>query len=352
FLFTAYTFSRLRTEITPNFANRIDVSGPSGANISGNSQDPADWGPPTLSFSSAISSLIDGNSRFNRSRTDGVSLSVGIYRGRHNISAGGDFRKQEYNDRFQQNPRGTFGFTGAATANGPESTTTGNAFADFLIGIPDTSAIAFGNADKYLREPVYDAFFTDDWRILSVLTINAGMRWEYSAPITELHGRLANLDLNSGFTAATPVLGNDPVGSVTGAHYPASLMHPDRLGIEPRVGISWRPIPASTVVIRAGYGVYRDTSVYQNIALQLAQQAPFSKSFTVQNSAACPLTLASGFNCASVDTFAINPNFHIGYAQTWQLSVQRDLPFALQMVATYNGVKGTHGAQQFYPNTN
>lgn len=352
FLFTAYTFSRLRTELTPNFANRIDVSGPSGANISGNSQDPADWGPPTLSFSSGVSSLTDGNSRFNRSRTDGVSLSVGIYRGRHNISAGGDFRKQEYNDRFQQNPRGTFGFTGAATANGPESTTTGSAFADFLIGVPDTSAIAFGNADKYLREPVYDAFFTDDWRILSVLTINAGMRWEYSAPITELHGRLANLDLNPGFTGGTPVLGNDPVGSVTGAHYPASLVRPDRLGIEPRIGISWRPIPASTIVIRGGYGIYRDTSVYQNIALQLAQQAPFSKSFTVQNSAACPLTLANGFNCASADTFAIDPSFHVGYAQTWQLSVQRDLPFALQMVATYFGVKGTHGAQQFYPNTN
>ena len=38
--------------------------------------------------------------------------------------------------------------------------------------------------------------------------------------------------------------------------------------IEPRIGITWRPIPASTVVIRAGYGIYPDTSVYQNIVLQ------------------------------------------------------------------------------------
>ena len=118
---------------------------------------PADWGPPALSFSSGITALTDGNSAFNRSRTDGVSDSVGIYRGRHNISAGGDFRKQEYNDYFQQNPRGAFAFTGAATANAAQSATTGSDLADFLIGIPDTSAIAFGNADKYLREPVYDA---------------------------------------------------------------------------------------------------------------------------------------------------------------------------------------------------
>jgi hypothetical protein len=355
FLFTGYTFSRSRTEITPNFANRVNISGPSDANIAGNDQDPVDWGPPTLGFSSGIVSLTDENGEFNRSQSDGLSLSAGIYRGRHNISVGGDFRKQDSNDNFQQNPRGTFGFTGAATASAAESTTSGSDFADFLIGIPDTSAIAFGNADKYFREPVYDLFVNDDWRVLPVLTINAGVRWEYSAPITELHGRLVNLDLNSAFTAGAPVLGTDPVGSVTGSQYPASLIRPDRRGIEPRIGLAWRPIPASTLLLRASYGIYRDTSVYQSLVLQMAQQAPFSKSLSVANSSACPLTLANGFlNCAAVtaDTFAIDPNYRIGYAQVWQVSLQRDLPGALQLVATYNGVKGTHGAQQFLPNTN
>jgi len=144
------------------------------------------------------------------------------------------------------------------------------------------------------------------------------------------------------------------VGSITGTHYPDSLVRPDRLGVEPRVGISWRPIPASTIVVRAGYGIYHDTSVYLAPALQLAQQAPLSKSVNVQNSTACPLTLANGFNnCSSVtsDNFAIDPNFRVGYAQTWQLAVQRDLPAALQLTATYLGVKGSHGVQQFLPNT-
>jgi hypothetical protein len=360
FLNTGYNFSRYRTETTPNFANRIDISGPNDANISGNDQTPSNWGPPGLSFSSGIAGLSDGNSAFNRSETNSVSVSAGIYERRHNITAGGDFRRQQYNYFYQQNPRGSFAFTGDATASSAESATTGSDLADFLIGVPDTSSIAFGNADKYFREPVYDAFFTDDWRVLPVLTINAGLRWEYSAPMTELFGRLVNLDINSDFTAAAPVLGYDPVGTVTGAHYPSSLIRPDRAGIQPRIGISWRPIAASTVVIRAGYGIYRDSSVYQSIVNQMAQQAslPHTTSFSIQNNpTTCPLTISSfsvpASTCVAgtLDTFAIDPNYRIGYAQTWQLAIQRDLPFALQMVATYLGVKGTHGAQQMLPNT-
>jgi len=347
FLYTSYKFSRLRTLITPEFENRTNISGNAG--IPGNDQDPTDWGPPSLSFSSGIAGLSDANPAFNRNRTDAFSLSAGLYRGRHNVTAGADFRYQQYNDFYQQNPRGGFGFS-----NSPGSTATGSDLADFLIGIPNTSSLAFGNADKYFRQPVYDAYFTDDWRVLSVLTINAGMRWNYESPITELHGRLVNLDVTPGFAAAQPVLGSDPVGPLTGAHYPSSLVRPDFLEYEPRIGISWRPIPASTVVVRAGYGIYHDTSVYLASAQQLAQQAPLSTSLNVQNSAACPLTLANGFmQCAttSADTYAVDPNFRVGYAQTWQLAVQRDLPFAMQMTATYLGVKGTRGVQEFLPNT-
>jgi hypothetical protein len=353
FLFTSYKFSRLRTLVKPNFENKDNVSGDAG--IAGNDQDPANWGPPALGFSSGIAALSDANSSFDRNRTDAFSGSMGIYRGKHNLTAGIDFREQQYNDFFEQNPRGAFTFTGVATAGaGNIPSTAGSDFADFLIGVPDTSSIAFGNADKYLHQHVIDAYATDDWRILSNLTINAGARWEYGAPITELHGRLVNLDLTPDFAAAAPVLGSDPIGPLTGTHYPTSLIRPDRRGIEPRIGISWRPIPASTVVVRAGYGIYHDTSVYLAPALQLAQQAPLSTSLNTSNSPACPLTLAIGFApCSSgdQDNNAIDPNFRVGYAQTWNLAVQRDLPFALQMTATYLGVKGTHGVQEFLPNT-
>jgi hypothetical protein len=74
----------------------------------------------------------------------------------------------------------------------------------------------------------------------------------------------------------------------------------------------------------------------------------------VQNGSACPLTLANGFNaCSSTtpNTFAVDPNFRVGYAQNWQLSLQRDLPGSMQLTATYLGIKGTRGVQEFLPNT-
>ena len=104
--------------------------------------------------------------------------------------------------------------------------------------------------------------------------------------------------------------------------------------------MSWRPFSASSMVVRASYGIYYDTSIYQTIANQMAQQSPLSKSLRVQNTPTTPLTLENGFigdPNITANTFAVDPNFHTGYAQTWQISIQRDLPFALQMVATYAG---------------
>ena len=353
FVLLGYHFTRLRTLVRPQFANRENISGDAG--ITGNDQDPTDWGPPGLTFSSGIAPLSDAQSEFNRNRTDNGSLKVTTTYWKHTITAGGDFRRQEFNELSQQNPRGNFTFTGAATSGtGSTSTTSGSDFADFLLGIPDTSSLAFGNADKYFRQSVYDAYATDDWRVLPELTINAGIRWEYGAPLTELFGRLVNLDIASGFSAEAPVLGSSPKGPLTGAKYPSSLVRPDKNGFEPRVAISWRPLPASTLVVRAGYGIYDDTSIYLTSAQNMSQQAPLSTSVSVANSSDCALTLADGFrDCAGTtpDTFAVDPNLHVGYAQVWQVSAQRDLPGALVMTATYLGTKGTHGMQEFLPNT-
>ena len=130
--------------------------------------------------------------------------------------------------------------------------------------------------------------------------MNAGLRWEFFSPVTELQNRLVNLDITPTFTAAAPVVATDPTGVVTGESYPSSLLRPDRRGFEPRIGIAWRPIPASPLVIRAGYGISDNTGVYQMIATLLAQQPPLSKTFSVPNSAANPLTLATGFNAVPV----------------------------------------------------
>ncbi len=347
-------FSRFAAHADPYFENRENVSGEAG--ITGNNQNPLYWGPPNLGFQS-VSGLGDGQESYTANQTASGSIVAQWTHRPHNFTFGADIRRQEFNTLAQQNPRGSFTFTGAATqatANGVAVPGTGSDFADFLLGVPDTASLAFGNADKYFRANFDDAYLQDDWRIASGITINAGMRWEYGSPITELYGRLVNLDVAPGYSAIAPVLGNNPVGALTGQHYPDSLVRPDRHAFQPRIALAWRPFFGSSVVVRAGYGVNYNTSVYNNIANQMAQQAPLSKSFNVANGPASPLTLANGFNATPVTTpnsFAIDPNFLVGYVQTWNASIQRDLPGGMIVNVAYLGNKGTRGPQEFYPNT-
>jgi hypothetical protein len=338
-----YRFSRLSSRTTPHFANSEDVAGLAG--ITGNNRDPLYWGPPHLSFSSGITGLNDGQPSFPRNQTSGIVTDNFWNRGPHNVRFGGEFRRQQSNLFSQQNARGSFGFTGAAA---------GSDLAGFLLGVPDTSSIAFGNADKYFRSAAYTLYATDDYRVNSSLTVNAGLRWEYGSPITELYGRLVNLDIVPGFLAVAPVISSTPAGALTGEHYPDSLVRPDKHGVQPRIGIAWRPLPASSMVIRAGYGVYYNTSVYSTLAGEMAQQSPLSKSLSVQGTKDHPLSMANGFNASpsiTPNTFAIDPNFRVGYAQNWDVSIQRDLPGALVVTAMYLGIKGTRAQQEFLPNT-
>jgi trimeric autotransporter adhesin len=323
-------YTELTMATTPYFANLTNISGLAG--ITGNNQDPANWGPPSLTFSSTMTPLADGLPNFNRSRTYGGGIEAYWSHGRHNFTFGGDVRRVAVDIESQQNPRGAFTFTGVLT---------GSDFADFLLGVPATSSIAFGNADKNLRAYSSDAYIDDDWRFSPTLTMKLGARWEYDSPMVESQGRLVNLAITPGFTAATPVLG--------------TLLKSDPRGIEPRLSMAWRPVPGSSLVIRAGYGIYRNQNVYQPIVTLLAQQPPLSKAYTIQNSAAFPLTLANGFPAApsgvATNTFAVDPDLRIGAAQNWQALVQRDLPGSLTIVATYLGTKGTDLLQELLPNT-
>ncbi len=218
----SYQYSRYSSRLTPYFANKQNVSGDAG--ITGNDQSPLYWGPPSLSFSSGINGLSDGQESFIRNQTGALSYNSYWNHRNHNVTFGADWKKLQFNALSQQNPRGTFTFTGAATQTPGAQLGTGSDFADFLLGIPDTSSIAYGNADKYFRSSSYDAFFTDDWRISSGLTVNVGGRWEYNSPITEKYGRLVNLDIAPGFTAVAPVVANSPTGTLTGGSYPDSLV--------------------------------------------------------------------------------------------------------------------------------
>jgi hypothetical protein len=337
-----YQYTRAKAELVPYFANRVDVSGAAG--ITGNDSDPRNWGPPSLTFASDLAGLTDGRYSSTIEQTHVWAADVSRFRGTHNVSFGGEMRKR-LNDVFaQQDPRGSFSFTGAAS---------GVDFADFLLGLPQTSAIAFGNADKYFRGDSYAAYVTDDWRVRPSFTLTFGLRWEYETPVREARGRLVNLDVAPGFTAVGPVLAGE-TGSVTGTPYSNALIGTDKSGFLPRVGVAWRPRLGSSIVVRGGYGLYRNTNVYQSIASLLAVQPPLSTSFNIATSPSQPLTLGNGFDAVGgtvLNTFAVDPNFRVSSAHTWDVSLQRDLPWALTVLASYTGVRGTNLMQQLLPNT-
>jgi hypothetical protein len=348
-----YQYSRTAAESVPHFANRVNVPGIAG--IAGTDQDPRNWGPPSLNFASDLAALTSGRYASTTSQAHLWAADISPFRGAHTVAAGGEIRKQ-LNDVFgQDNPRGSFGFTGAAT---------GADLADFLLGLPQTSAIGFGNPDKYFRGASYAAYITDDWRVGPALTLNVGLRWEYETPVTETRGRLVNLDVapsrnaaeafrQTAFTAVSPVFPGE-AGSLSGVQYSNALVRADKRGFQPRLGVAWRPVRGSSLVVRAGYGLYRNTNVYQSIAALLASQPPFSTTFNIASDPSNPLTLANGFRATpgtTLNTFAVDPDFRSASAHNWQASVQQDLPAQLTATATYLGVRGTNLMQQFLPNT-
>ncbi|HTP89013.1 MAG TPA: TonB-dependent receptor [Candidatus Acidoferrales bacterium] len=336
-----YSFSRMRQLSMPYFAYRENVAADLG--IAGTSQNPMNWGPPTLNFTN-YASLNDGNASLNRNQTSGIGDSVIWVRGKQNLTFGGDYRRQQFNPYSDANGRGAYTFTGATTSqymDGAAQSGTGNDLADFLLGLPASSAIRYGNPDKYFRGSGYDFYVNNDWRIASRFTLIAGLRWDYSSPVTELYGRLVNLSIAPGFGSVTTVV-------------PGTISR-DRNNISPRLGFAWRPLTRGSLVVRGGYGVYYNTSVYNQVASNMAQQPPFAQALSVTTSAEEPLTLQTGFLAATsqsnTSTFAIDPNYRIGYAQTWNITVQHDLPYSLFATAGYLGTKGTRLDQQFIPNS-
>ncbi len=348
-----YTYSRAAALTAPFFANRENVEADLG--ITGTSQAPLNWGPPTLSFTNYVS-LSDANSSLTRNQTSAVGDSIIWIHGLHNMVFGGDFSRRQNNRFADPNPRGTFNFTGLTTSeivNGIGVAGTGFDFADFLLGRQDTSAVRYGNGNLYFRTTAYDAYATDDWRMSQTFTLNFGVRYDYTSPISELYGHLVNLDVAPGFAAIAPLLPGQ-----TGAFYgsvPNSLVRPDRNNFSPRIGFSWRPIPKKSMVVRGGYGIYYNTQVYNTIASNMAQQPPFSTTLSIATNLANPLTLQNGFilppGQVYSNTYAVDPNYRIGYAQIWQISVQNDLGHSLVGTITYNGTKGTRLDQSILPNS-
>jgi hypothetical protein len=336
------------------FSNILDVSGKAG--ITGISSDPFDWGLPGIGFTS-FGGLSDPTPRRELDETYTVSDTISWNHKKHNFRLGGDFRRILQSFRSARNAEGSFVFTGFATSSYATGSTqplpgTGYDFADFLLGFPQQTSLQSGATSYDFRANSFDLFVQDDWRVSANLSLNLGLRYEYSGPYTEAQNRIANLQVGSGFATAIPVV---PAGAVLppGAgtfltSNNSSLLNSDRNNFAPRLGLAWKP--AKKTVVRAGYGINYNLAQYGTIIQNFAFQPPFANTATntttisgVTSSSA--LTLTSGFPTASANTitnnFGVDPNYALAYVQIWNLDIQRELPGSVVLNIGYNGSKGT-----------
>jgi hypothetical protein len=107
--------------------------------------------------------------------------------------------------------------------------------------------------------------------------------------------------------------------------------------------------------VRVGYGWYYDGSVYRGFMRNLSAQPPFAHTNSVSTSSEAPLTLASAFLTTPqgktvTNTWAIDRSYSVPYGQSWNLTIQTDLPGMLVLQVGYLGTKGTRLDTQRQPN--
>jgi len=357
---TPKVIQNIRTRITQNisnampyFAGRRNVAAELG--ITGVSQDPINWGPPNLNFTN-FGALRDGAPSSRRDLQANVSAGWSFVRGKHNIATGVDATRFRINLRTEQNARGTFTFSGLATsqvdAQGVPTTNSGFDFADFLLGLPQSSSIRFGSSSNYFRSWNNSAYIQDDWRATRNLSLSLGLRYELFGPMKERYGRLANLDIAPGFTGAAVVLPGK--SGPYGGQFPDALVDRDRNNFSPRLGLAWKASDKKKITVRAGYGWYYNGGIYQNFAQRLASQPPFAQSGTVNSTASRRLTLTDGFAVTPsqqiTNTYAVDRSYLVGYAQTWNLNVVKEFGRAYIVDLGILGTKGTRLDMQRLPN--
>ena len=132
----------------------------------------------------------------------------------------------------------------------------GTPLENFLAGVPSVASVQLGNPERHLTTWEYAGSIQDDWRITPKVTLNLGLRYDYSTPLRESNDLLGNFD---------PNLGLLQVGKQISSPY-----NGDHRDFGPRVGVAWDLTGRGTTVLRAGASVIYDSQlpmfVFSNVS--------------------------------------------------------------------------------------
>ncbi len=285
--------------------------------------------------------------------------------GRHNLQFGAYFVAAQKNELSSVQVNGNLTFD----IGSPVST--GNAFADMLLG----NIASFGQGSNqlkfYNRYKILEPYFQDDWRITDRLTLNLGLRVSLEGTYRDRYKHAYNWDPNVYSLANAPQL-DDANGTLTGTAgalvpgvgnqfdglvqcgvggVPIGCSKGHLFNPAPRVGFAWDPKGNGKTAIRGGYGVFfehangneANTEGMEGQSSPLLQSSSQINVIGYQNIGASTGTAAPSFPLS----FTSIPNQVVWpYMQQWHFDVQHELPGNTVLTVSYVGSKGTHLGRQ------
>jgi outer membrane receptor protein involved in Fe transport len=267
----------------PSGANKSFTASALGVGIT--PDDPT--GPPILNFNNfamVVGYAGNGPSRLVNN-TFGFTDTVSYIHGRHTWKMGGGISAYQNNTNFDFYVNGEFDFYGTGT---------GNAFADFLFGIP-TDMFQYPQAPSNIRSKSYYGFLQDEWHLTKRFTLNLGVRYEYNSPKEDTEGR--TYSIIPGVTHPSTVFTDAPIGMLfpgdPGA--PTGVNFPNTKNWAPRVGFAWDPKGDGKTSLRGGFGLFYDILKAED-NFQFNGQPPFfSSGFAVFTPSAAFITSGADF---------------------------------------------------------
>jgi hypothetical protein len=304
------------------------------------------------------------NNTFNQTdNTYAVSDNYSKIAGRHSIKAGAQFRQFQINELLTYSEDGVFSFQGGET---------GNDFADYLLGAPDSFIQASpGSLDA--RSKYAGVYVEDSYKALPNLTINYGLRWEVTQPWSDTQNRLQTFVPGQQSTRFP--------GAPTGLLFPGDAGIPKTLApvryddFAPRLGIAYAPSAQEGLMgkilggpgktsIRAGFGIFY--TAYAQISNQYELgNPPFAIYYTSpvpayleepytgrqgqspgQRFPYIPPTSGNSVNWATFLPFG-NASLFLKsnvtpYNEQYNLNLQRQLGNSTVMTLAYVGTLGRH----------
>jgi hypothetical protein len=247
-------------------------------------------------------------------------------RGSHSIKVGIDYRRplvRSFNDQFS---RGRITF---------------NNLADLLAGVasPSGTSIARGATRRDTFTNNTGLFVQDDWKVTRRLTLNFGLRHEYTSPLSEKDDRISNFIPSQGLVQVGQGLDR--------------LYTRDWNNLAPRVGFAFDPTGSGKTVIRGAYGIYYDSPSQDFFLVQSfpngnvgTNPVPGLGTFTVNLTG--PVPFGAGVNIfGSAATpvppftvFGVDPQMRNPYVQSYNFNVQQTLTEGTMVQVSYVGSKG------------